>query len=267
MTSKEKLVIAKIGGNVINDENSLDIFLEEFSKIKSKKILVHGGGKIASEFASKIGIESKFIDGRRVTDSASLQVAVMSYAGWINKTITSKLNAMNCKTLGLSGADLKLIPSKKRDPYPIDFGFVGDILLEKIDSDSIKNLLLLSDALVFAPISSDIQANLLNINADTIASAISIALSQFFDVQLLFCFEKDGVLEVIDNKETVIKQLSNQKFELMKEQRTIHSGMIVKIENAIKAKNNNVSNVIICNSNNIANVINNNSKNFTQIIL
>ncbi len=238
-----ELTIVKIGGNVIDNEKALNKFLLSFSKIKGQKILVHGGGKLATQLSSKLGIETKMIKGRRITDAETLKVATMVYAGWINKTMAAKLNSLGTKAIGLCGADALLIPSTKRKKGIIDYGFVGDVLEKEINTKFLKNLLDSNFTPIVAPITSTKKGQLLNTNADTIASALASALSKHYKVNFIYCFEKNGVLN--DNK--VIKSLNKKTFEELKQKEIITDGMIPKLDNAFKALNKTTS-VIIGNS-------------------
>src|SRR6266496_2737057 len=198
----DKLYIIKIGGNIIDEEKKLFSFLKDFAGINDKKILVHGGGKLATQLANKLGIEQKMIDGRRITDAETLKIVTMVYAGYINKNIVALLQASHCNAIGLCGADGDAILAHKRNHPVIDYGFVGDI--DAINAPLLKNLLDQNIAIVFAPITHDQQGQLLNTNADTIAQELAKGMSHEYDVSLIYSFEKSGVLLDVDDESTVI---------------------------------------------------------------
>ncbi len=232
----KKICIVKIGGNIIDDPKKLEDLLKNFAEISGPKILVHGGGKLATELSEKLGIVTKMHEGRRITDEATLKVTTMVYTGWINKNIAAKLNAYQCKAIGICGADVFIIPSVKRTHSEIDFGFVGDVIEEKINIDLLEMFLEEGMIPVIAPITSDDSGQLLNTNADTIASTLASALSKKYLVDLIYCFEKEGVL--VDNE--VIKMMNQALFEEMKRKEIVTDGMIPKLENAFHAFKNGV---------------------------
>src|SRR4051812_24070737 len=203
-----KLYVIKIGGNVIDHPKNLERFLSDLSKIKESKILVHGGGKLATELAERIGIEQKMVDGRRITDAETLKVATMVYAGLINKQIVASLQGKGINALGLSGADGNVIKGSKRKVTEIDYGFVGDVKAENINAELISTFLSNKVTPVFCAITHNGEGQLLNTNADTIASTLAIALSKRYDVQLNFCFEKKGVLKNIEDENSVIETIT-----------------------------------------------------------
>ncbi len=204
----EKLLVIKIGGNIIDDESKLSAFLKDFANIKDKKILVHGGGKLATKLAEQLGIEQKVVDGRRITDAETLKIVTMVYAGYINKNIVALLQASHCNAIGLCGADGDAILAHKRNHPVIDYGFVGDI--DAINAPLLKNLLDQNIAIVFAPITHDQQGQLLNTNADTIAQELAKGMSHEYDVSLIYSFEKSGVLLDVDDESTVIPKFFQQ---------------------------------------------------------
>jgi acetylglutamate kinase len=240
---KNKISIIKIGGNIINDESMLDSFLADFTKIDDPKILIHGGGKIANQLNEKLGIKTIMNEGRRITSSENLDTVTMVYAGLINKKIVSKLQSNNCNALGLSGADANCILATKRPTSPIDFGLVGDV--ETINSNTIDLFLQASITPVFCAISHDGNGQLLNTNADTVATEIAIALSDLYDTELIYCFEKNGVLEDVSDENSIIKNINSEKYVELKKNKTINEGMLPKIENCFHALSNNVNKVII----------------------
>lgn len=235
------LTIVKIGGNIIDNEKELNKFLIAFSKIKTAKLLVHGGGKLATELCSKLGITTNMVEGRRITDAETLKVAIMVYAGLINKSIVAKLNSQKTSAIGLSGADALLIPSAKRKKGKIDYGFVGDVISQKINVDFLKLMLDKKITPVISPITSTAKGQLLNTNADTIASCLASALSKYFKVKFIYCFEKEGVL----NGSKVIKKLNKKTYAQLKAQEVIKNGMIPKLDNAFDALKNGVNHVTI----------------------
>lgn len=246
------LTIVKIGGNIIDNEKELSKFLISFSKIKTPKILVHGGGKLATELSSKLGIETKMIEGRRITDAETLKIATMIYTGLINKSIVAKLNSYRSSAIGLCGADVSLIPSEKRKKGKIDYGFVGDIISKEINTDFLKLMLDKNISVVIAPITSTKKGQLLNTNADTIASGLASALGKYYKVKFIYCFEKEGVL----NGNKVIKELNKKTYAQLKAQEVIKDGMIPKLDNAFDALKKGVSHVTIGNANDLNKLMN-----------
>lgn len=243
------LTIIKIGGKLLDDELALNQIIASFSKIDSPKILVHGGGKRASELCKNLGIEPQMHEGRRITNHATLEVATMVYAGLINKSLVSRLQQHNCNAFGFSGADGNLIIARKRPAKTIDYGFVGDI--EKVNTDLLTNLLEQKITPVFCAITHDKKGQLLNTNADTIASALASALSNHFKITLKFCFEKEGVLADLFDEAAVIPFLSKSNYEQHQQQGVISDGMIPKLDNAFAAKKAKVHSVMICGKNGI----------------
>lgn len=239
----DKLYIIKIGGNIIDDEQKLAAFLEDFSNIDGRKILVHGGGKLATRMADTLGIQQQMIDGRRITDAETLRIVTMVYAGYINKNIVAKLQSFNCNAMGLCGADGDAILAHKRKHPVVDYGFVGDV--DAINTDLADMLLSRNIALVFAPITHDQQGQLLNTNADTIAQELAKGLSTLYEVNLIYSFEKSGVLLDADDDSTVIPSINPDYYQQLKAQKKIFAGMLPKLDNAFTALNSGVSRVII----------------------
>jgi len=235
--------IIKIGGNIIDNPRELSQFLADFSKIKGSKILVHGGGKSATKMAESIGLIPQMIEGRRITDDAMLEVVVMIYAGQINKDIVAQLQANHTNAMGFSGADGNLIHSDKRSHPTIDYGFVGDV--KKVNIDLLTNLLSSGIVPVFCAITHDGKGQLLNTNADTIASELAIALSNFFDVTLNYCFEKPGVLFDAEDDSSVIKIINQELYSKLKAEKAIHSGMIPKLDNCFNSLSKGVQKIKI----------------------
>ena len=236
--------IIKIGGQVINDSSRLRSFLSAFAKLEGDKILVHGGGRKATELSKKLGIPTKMIDGRRVTDAATLEVATMVYAGLINKTIVAQLQALGIQALGMSGADLNSIQAHKRTVKEIDYGFVGDI--DQVNGSKIAELIRLQIVPVFCAITHDNAGQLFNTNADTIAARLASALSDNFETELYYCFEKNGVLADPEDDSSVISQLNYEQYQQYKKDGIISAGMIAKLDNAFLALRQNVKSVIVC---------------------
>ncbi|NJN26940.1 MAG: acetylglutamate kinase [Cyclobacteriaceae bacterium] len=244
---KPILRIFKIGGKVVEDERQLLAFLKSFSDIHENKILIHGGGKWVSEMSQRLGIEVTMVEGRRVTDAQTLEVVKMMLAGVANKNVVSKLQACGCNAIGLTGADGNSIKSEKRPiKNGIDYGFVGDV--KEIDATIIKQLISLSLVPVFAAMTHDGHGQMLNTNADTIASSVAVGMASGFDVELNYCFELNGVLEDIDDPESVIPDIDPVKYNDLKARGIINSGMIPKIDNAFEALKSGVKAVRIMNS-------------------
>jgi len=242
---KQKLSIVKIGGNVLENEIEFDQFLLNFSKLEGPKILVHGGGKLATKLATKLGIESKMRNGRRITDTKSLEVITMVYGGLTNKNVVAKLQALGTNAIGLSGADGNALKAHKRPVNDIDFGFVGDI--DGINSDLIDTLVSADLTPVFCAISHDGKGQLLNTNADTIASELAIGMSQKYKTTLYYCFEKKGVLQDVENNDSVIKHIDTNSYNDLLGQNIITDGMLPKMQNCFHALQQNVDKVCIGN--------------------
>ena len=258
---KEKLSIIKIGGNIIEDKTSLNQFLKLFSNLKGKKILVHGGGKLATHIASKLGIESKMVNGRRITDAATLEVITMVYGGLVNKNIVAKLQALQIDAIGLTGADINSIQSDKRPVKDIDFGFVGDV--RKVAHNSIDKLIKADFTPVFCAITHDGNGQLLNTNADTITSTIGVGMSEIYDTSIFYCFELNGVLQDFNDKESVIKNINSETYQQLLKESIISDGMIPKLDNCFDALNNGVQKVHIGNTS----MLTKENENFTTITL
>lgn len=245
----EKLTIIKVGGKIVEEELSLKQLLQSFSKIEGYKLLVHGGGRSATKLAEQLGIESKMIDGRRITDKKTLDVVTMVYGGLVNKNIVAGLQALGVNALGLTGVDLNLIRSEKRPVREIDYGYVGDV--KEVNADILAMLIRQGIVPILAPLTHDKQGNILNTNADTIAGETAKALAKNFDVSLVFCFEKNGVLMDENSDESVIPELKKDDFEKLVESKIIQGGMIPKLENAFEAVAMGVKEVVITNANQI----------------
>ena len=239
----EKLTIIKVGGKIVEEQLSLERLLNDFANIPGNKLLVHGGGRSATQIAAQLGIETKMVDGRRVTDAEMLRVVTMVYGGLVNKSIVAQLQARNINAMGLTGADLDIIRSHKRQPNPIDFGFVGDV--DKVDGKRLAQLISTGIVPIMAPLTHDGEGNLLNTNADTIAGEVAKALTPYYNISLIFCFEKAGVMQDIDDEESVIPHINAADFNRLVDNGTIQGGMIPKIQNAIEAIDAGVKEVII----------------------
>ena len=240
---KEKLTLVKVGGKIVEEEDTLKNLLRDFSRIEGFKVLVHGGGRSATKLAERLGIESRMVNGRRVTDAETLRVVTMVYGGLVNKNIVAGLQALNVNALGLTGADINLIRSKKRPVAEVDYGFVGDV--KEVNADLLALLIHEGIVPVLAPLTHDKQGHILNTNADTIAGETAKALAKHFDVTLMFCFEKKGVLRDEKDDESVIPELNRTMFKQLVEEGVIQGGMIPKLENAFQAVDAGVKEVVI----------------------
>ncbi len=227
--------VVKIGGNVIDNEAALERFVADFAAVEGQKVLVHGGGKLATRLAEKLEIPTTMIDGRRVTDSQTLDVVTMVYAGLVNKKVVAMLQAAGCNAIGLSGADANVVKATRRAAKPIDFGFVGDISVEGVDADFVLSLTQRGVVPVFCSIMHDGAGSLLNCNADSVASAVAVALAQKAETELVFCFEKAGVMADIDNPDSVISEIRPQSYKTLLADGVVNKGMIPKIDGAFRA--------------------------------
>ena len=247
------ITVMKIGGNVIDNPESLKAFLREFAAIEGPKILIHGGGKLATRLAERLELKVRMVDGRRITDKGTLDVVTMVYAGLVNKQIVAGLQAVGCNALGLSGADGNIVTARRRAPEPIDYGFVGDI--ERVDSELLGRLL--EDGLVpvFSAIMHDGRGSLLNCNADSVASAVALGAARIALTDLVFCFEKAGVLRDPEDENSVIREITTESYPPLKADGTVSKGMIPKIENALKAVEQGVRSVTIRRSEHLDNGI------------
>lgn len=246
-----KLFVVKIGGNVVDNEAALESFLKKFAAIEGYKILVHGGGKIATAIGQQLGIEPNYINGRRITDAATIDLVTMVYGGLVNKKLVASLQSMQCNAIGLTGADANIIPAVKRPVKEIDYGFVGDISSSQVAVGSLQVLLANKLVPVVAPLTHDGSGQLLNTNADTIASTIAVALSGAYNVRLVYCFEKKGVLENITDETSVITLINKEKYQQLLDDRKLADGILPKIENAFAAINSGVQEVLIGDANDL----------------
>ena len=258
---KQKLTIVKVGGNVINDPEALENFLSDFLKMEGNKILIHGGGKRATQLASDLGITATMINGRRVTDEATLEIVTMVYAGLLNKNIAATLQKHNCNALGLSGADANCIQAHKRIVKDVDYGFAGDV--DDVNSKSISTFIEGGMTPVFCAITHDCKGQLLNTNADTIASKIAVGMSKKYEVSLVYTFEKNGVLTSVEDDNSVIETINKKNYKQLIEDGVIADGMLPKMKNCFKALKKGVSEVIIGNPT----VISNKNQLFTTLTL
>jgi acetylglutamate kinase len=250
----ENLYVIKIGGNIIDNETNLAAFLDLFAAVPHRKILVHGGGKLATRLAGDLGIPQQLIDGRRITDADTIRIVTMVYAGLINKNIVTGLQARGANAFGLTGADGNAIQAHKRIHASIDYGFAGDV--DVVNTALIKNLLHQKLDLVFAPITHDGYGQLLNTNADTIAQEIAKAMSTEYNVHLIYSFEKAGVLKDANDDSTVIRTIDPVIYKDLKEKQVIFAGMIPKLDNAFSAISNGVKTVIIGKAEQLSELIN-----------
>lgn len=239
----DPLYIIKIGGNIIDDETKLNSFISDFAAINAAKILIHGGGKLATRLAEQLNIKQQLVDGRRITDAETLKIVTMVYAGYVNKNIVARLQSRNCNAIGLTGADGDAIRAHKRKHAVMDYGFVGDI--DVINTGLLKMLIEKKLTPVIAPITHDQQGQLLNTNADTIAQEIAKSLSAEYQVVLIFSFEKEGVLRDANDENSVLPLLDRKTFQKLKTDGNIYAGMIPKLDNAFAALDSGVQKVII----------------------
>ena len=239
----DRLLIIKIGGNIIDEDKKLASFLKSFADIEGKKILVHGGGKLATRLAEQMGVEQKMVDGRRITDAETLKIVTMVYAGYINKNIVARLQSHHCNAMGLCGADGDAVLAHKRAHPVLDFGFVGDV--DAINTILLKTLLESNITPVMSPITHDQQGQLLNTNADTIAQEMARGMSNDYRTELIYTFEKPGVLLDVNDETSVIPELNAGYYQQLKSKQKIFAGMLPKLDNAFTALNSGVSKVII----------------------
>lgn len=240
---KKKLQVIKAGGKLIENEEKLQGFLSDFAALDGPKILVHGGGNMATELATRLGYKTEMIDGRRITDENSLQVILMVYAGLINKTLVAKLQALNCNSIGLCGADGNSIISTKRKKGAVDYGYVGDI--ERIDTNFISSLLNQGISPVFSAISCTKEGELLNTNGDSMACEIARAMSKDFTTEIMYLFEKKGVLSDINDETSVIQSINKERYLNLLHAKTINEGMLPKLQNSFEALENGVKKVLL----------------------
>lgn len=256
---KTPITIIKVGGKIVENEETLSQLLDNFTLIKGDKVLIHGGGRSATKIAEKLGIESQMVNGRRITDEATLKVVTMVYGGLINKNIVAGLQARKINALGLTGADCNIIHAHKRPVDNIDWGFVGDV--DNADGDMLTKLIKQNIVPVVAPLTHDGKGNMLNINADTMAAETAKALAPYYNVTLIYCFEFPGVMRNPDDATSIIREIRTNDYQNLKESGIVSGGMIPKIDNAFNALNNGVTKVIITHTDDI------NGKQGTHIML
>lgn len=244
----EPLYVIKIGGNILDATEPLQAFLKSFAGVPGKKILIHGGGKIATRIGDQLGIESKYVDGRRITDAATIDLVTMVYGGLVNKQVVAQLQALGTNAIGITGADANLIPAKKRPVKEIDYGFVGDVKSAAIPPASWQVLINNGWVPVVAPLTHDQEGHILNTNADTMAQEIAKALAPYYKVQLIYSFEKAGVLLDANDDNTLIPEIKPDYYESLKASGKIFAGMIPKLDNAFAAVRDGVNKVIIGNA-------------------
>lgn len=241
----KQLTIIKIGGNVIDNSANLHQFLLDFTALPGDKILVHGGGKIATELGESLGVKAKMVEGRRITDIETLRIVTMVYAGLINKNMVAQLQAKGSNAIGLTGADGNVIKAKKRPVKDIDYGFVGDLDEKSVSTETLDSLLKAGLIPVLCAITHDGDTQLLNTNADTIASSVAVAMSALYETRLVYCFEKKGVLKDVNDDDSVVREIKTDEFEILKANGTVAGGMIPKLHNAFEAIKKGVSAVYI----------------------
>ena len=245
----QKLTLVKVGGKVVEEADSLKDLLQRFSKIEGRKVLIHGGGRSATAMATRLGIEAQMVDGRRITDLPMLEVVTMVYGGLVNKNIVASLQALGINAIGLTGADLNYMRAVKRPVKEIDYGFVGDVV--QVNTKEINLLIEQGIVPVLAPLTHDKEGHLLNTNADTIAAEAAIAFSRHYQTELVFCFEKPGVLLDAEDDLTVINSLNYSQFKELQSTGAIHTGMIPKLDNSFSAISKGVSSIRITNVENL----------------
>lgn len=254
LISMEELYVIKIGGNIVDDEAKLSSFLKDFAAVEAKKILVHGGGKLATKMAAQLNVPQQMVEGRRITDAETLKIVTMVYAGLINKTIVAQLQAASCNAIGLSGADGNAIRAHKRIVKELDYGFAGDV--DEVNVSLLHSLLQQNLSPVLAPITHDGNGQLLNTNADTVAQEMAKALSKHYGVQLLYSFEKSGVLLNAEDEGSVIPVIGRRTYAELKEKGLVFAGMIPKLDNAFAALDSGVKRVVIGKAENLPSLIN-----------
>lgn len=241
----KQLFVIKIGGNVIDDPGFLASFLHEFAAISAPRILVHGGGKIATKMGEQLGIESRYVNGRRITDAAAIDLVTMVYGGLVNRKLVAQLQASCCNAIGVTGADANLIPARKRPVKDVDYGFVGDIESGNLNTTGLRLLLENQLIPVFAPLTHDGNGQILNTNADTIAATLAVALSQYYQVRLIYCFEKKGVLRDVNDDRSVIHRINEASYQQLLAEKALAGGILPKLENAFAAIRAGVKEVLI----------------------
>lgn len=241
----QQLFVIKIGGNVIDKEESLADFLRDFAAVDAPKILVHGGGKIATRIGEQLGLQAQYHNGRRITDEATLDLVTMVYGGLVNKKIVAQLQSLGCNAIGMTGADANILPAVKRPVKDIDYGFAGDVKDDKIPTATMHALLQSGLIPVLAPLTHDGEGHMLNTNADTIASAVAVASSGYYQVRLVYCFEKKGVLDDVNNDDSVVPLINRAIYQQLLSEGKLVEGILPKIDNAFAAIDKGVKEVLI----------------------
>lgn len=240
---KDNLTIIKVGGKIVEQPDTLDALLRDFAAIDGYKLLVHGGGRSATALAAELGVETRMVDGRRVTDDDMLRIVTMVYGGLVNKTVVARLQGLGVDALGLTGADLNVILSHRREVREVDYGWVGDV--DRVNVDMLAGLLRIGAVPVIAPLTHDGKGHLLNTNADTMAGETAKALASVFNVRLVYCFEKPGVLRDENDDASVISVITPSVYRELKEAKIVTGGMIPKLDNAFEAVEAGVEQVVI----------------------
>ena len=250
--TKQKLLLVKVGGKVVENPVALNQLISDLSKLEGRKVMVHGGGVLATKTAAALGIETTMVEGRRITDDKMIDVVTMVYAGLVNKRVVTLLQANGTNAIGLCGADMNVILSEKRPVKTVDYGWVGDV--KKVDGMALSSLIENGVVPVMAPLTHDGQGHILNTNADTIAAETAKGLAPYYDVTLVFCFEKRGVLRDADDDDSVIPSLNRSEYEALKSEGVITDGMIPKLDNAFSTIDNGVKEVIITHASSLGNL-------------
>lgn len=255
----KRLVIVKVGGNIIDDEQKLEGFLSDFAEIKGAKVLVHGGGKIATALGDKLGITAQYVDGRRVTDMETRDLVTMVYGGLVNKKIVAQLQSNGCNAIGLSGADGSLLTATKREVKTVDYGYVGDVVSGGVNTDLLNTFFTAGLVPVVAPLTYCVEDGMLNTNADTITQELGKAMASTMDVQLVYCFEKKGLLSDPEDDDSVVSNVNAESYAELRANGIVSGGMIPKMDNAFEALNCNVSSVVIGRADELLELINGNA--------
>lgn len=245
----EQLTIVKVGGKICESPVTLSALLDDFASINGKKLLVHGGGRLATSMAERLGIATKMVDGRRITDDAMLEVVTMVYGGLVNKNIVAGLQARGVNALGMTGADMNILLSDKRPVKTIDYGWVGDV--KRACPDALKSIIESGVVPVIAPLTHDGKGHILNTNADTMAGETAKALAPLYDVRLVFCFEKEGVLRDENDDNSVISEINPALYHELKETGIVAGGMLPKLDNAFATLEAGVKEVLITKASNL----------------
>lgn len=247
---KEHLTIIKVGGKIVENPESLNALLKDFAAVEGKKLLVHGGGRSATQLAARLGVETKMVDGRRITDEAMLEVVTMVYGGLVNKRIVAGLQALGVNAVGLTGADMNIVLSDKRKVSAVDYGWVGDV--KRVNAEAVATLIESGCCPVVAPLTHDGCGHMLNTNADTMAGEMAKAMAAHYDVTLMFCFEKPGVLADENDDSSLIPTITPAVLDDLKRRGVVSGGMIPKLDNAIACVSAGVESVVITQADRIA---------------